>query len=147
MVSHDPPGASKWNPIDPRMFSLISANWAGEPLVSYETVLKSIHTTRSQAGSRCRRVWTPETPQRRKSGRKTRRVCGCGRAACCPNGTTRSGRTIAPTNRQLISGRPLRGYPVNFSYRLRTCADGSGLGGGRFPINRSDTDSAVAISP
>jgi len=60
-VSHDPPGASKWNPIDHRMFSLISANWAGEPLVSYETVLKSIRTTRSQAGFRCRACLDPKT--------------------------------------------------------------------------------------
>ena len=36
-VTHYPPGASKWNPIEHRMFSLISGNWAGEPLVSYET--------------------------------------------------------------------------------------------------------------
>jgi hypothetical protein len=53
-VTHYPPGASKWNPIEHRMFSLISANWAGEPLVSYETVLKFIRTTRSEAGFRCR---------------------------------------------------------------------------------------------
>ena len=52
--THYPPGASKWNPVDHRMFSLISANWAGEPLVSYETVLKYLRTTRSQAGFRCR---------------------------------------------------------------------------------------------
>ena len=38
-VKHYPPGASKWNPIDHQMFILISANWAGEPLVSYETIL------------------------------------------------------------------------------------------------------------
>jgi hypothetical protein len=44
-VTHYPPGASKWNPIDHRMFSLISANWAGEPLDSYEKVLKYIRTT------------------------------------------------------------------------------------------------------
>jgi len=53
-VTHYPPGASKWNPIDHRMFSLISGNWAGEPLVSYETVLKYIRTTRSKKGFRCR---------------------------------------------------------------------------------------------
>ena len=53
-VTHYPPGASKWNPIDHRMFSLISANWAGEPLVSYETVMKYIRTTRSRTGFRCR---------------------------------------------------------------------------------------------
>ena len=53
-VTHYPPGASKWNPIEHRMFSLISANWAGEPLVSYETVLKYLRTTRSEAGFHCR---------------------------------------------------------------------------------------------
>jgi Rhodopirellula transposase DDE domain len=53
-VTHYSPGASKWNPIEHRMFSLISGNWAGEPLVSYETVLKFIRTTRSEAGFRCR---------------------------------------------------------------------------------------------
>jgi len=57
-------GASKWNPIEHRMFSLISATWAGEPLVSYETVLKFIRTTRSEAGFRCRAAWTP-SPIRR----------------------------------------------------------------------------------
>jgi Rhodopirellula transposase DDE domain len=53
-VTHFPPGASKWNPIDHRMFSLISANWAGEPLVSYEMMLKHIRTTRSDTGFHCR---------------------------------------------------------------------------------------------
>jgi hypothetical protein len=53
-VTHFPPGASKWNPIDHRMFSLISANWAGEPLRSYETILKHIRTTRSDTGFHCR---------------------------------------------------------------------------------------------
>src|SRR5512135_1874843 len=53
-VTHFPPGASKWNPIDHRMFSLISGNWAGEPLTSYEMVLKSIRATRSSAGFHCR---------------------------------------------------------------------------------------------
>jgi hypothetical protein len=54
VVTHLPSGASKWNPIDHRMFSLISANWAGEPLTSYETVLKHIRATRSETGFRCR---------------------------------------------------------------------------------------------
>jgi hypothetical protein len=53
-VTHYPPGASKWNPIDHRMFSLISANWAGEPLVSYETILGYIRGTRSTKGFHCR---------------------------------------------------------------------------------------------
>lgn len=53
-VGHFPPGASKWNLIEHRMFSLISANWAGEPLISYEVVLKYIRATRSSTGFRCR---------------------------------------------------------------------------------------------
>jgi hypothetical protein len=53
-VTHYPPGASKWNPIEHRMFSRISGNWAGEPLVSYETILKYIRTTRTETGFRCR---------------------------------------------------------------------------------------------
>jgi hypothetical protein len=52
-VTHYPSGASKWNPIDHRMFSLISANWAGEPLVSYETILGYIRCTRSTKGFHC----------------------------------------------------------------------------------------------
>jgi hypothetical protein len=49
-VGHYPAGASKWNPIEHRMFNLISANWAGEPLISYEVMLKHIRTTRSSTG-------------------------------------------------------------------------------------------------
>jgi Rhodopirellula transposase DDE domain len=53
-VTHYPPGASKWNPIDHRMFSLISGNWAGEPLTSYAVMLNFIRTTRSSKGFHCR---------------------------------------------------------------------------------------------
>lgn len=53
-VGHFPPGASKWNLIEHRMFSLISANWAGEPLTSYEVILKYIRATRTTTGFRCR---------------------------------------------------------------------------------------------
>jgi hypothetical protein len=53
-VTHYPTGASKWNPIEHRMFSAISANWAGQPLDSYETILKYIRTTRTTTGFRCR---------------------------------------------------------------------------------------------
>jgi Rhodopirellula transposase DDE domain len=53
-VTHLPTGASKWNPIEHRMFSPISQNWAGQPLVSYETMLKFIRTTRTDTGFHCR---------------------------------------------------------------------------------------------
>jgi hypothetical protein len=52
-VTHLPPGASKWNPVEHRLFSQISGNWAGQPLISYETVLKFIRTTKTEKGLRC----------------------------------------------------------------------------------------------
>ena len=52
-VTHLPTGASKWNPIEHRLFSEISRNWAGEPLVSYEAILKYIRTTKTEKGLRC----------------------------------------------------------------------------------------------
>lgn len=49
-ICHYPPGASKWNRIEHRLFSFISSNWAGEPLRDYETVLKLIRTTKTTTG-------------------------------------------------------------------------------------------------
>ena len=49
-VSHYPPGASKWNPIEHRLFSQISKHWAGQPLVDYPTVLRLIRETRTSTG-------------------------------------------------------------------------------------------------
>jgi len=51
-VAHYPSGASKWNPIEHRLFSEISKNWAGRPLDSYDTILKYIQTTRTKTGLR-----------------------------------------------------------------------------------------------
>ncbi|MBS3780200.1 MAG: ISAzo13 family transposase, partial [Desulfovermiculus sp.] len=49
-VCHYPPGASKWNPIEHRLFSEISKNWGGKPLVSFQTILNYIRTTRTCTG-------------------------------------------------------------------------------------------------
>lgn len=49
-VCHYPPGASKWNPIEHRLFSEISKNWAGKPLTSYETVINYIRRTKTSTG-------------------------------------------------------------------------------------------------
>lgn len=49
-ISHFPPGTSKWNKIEHRLFCHIILNWRGRPLVDYETVVQLIGSTRSQAG-------------------------------------------------------------------------------------------------
>jgi hypothetical protein len=49
-LCHYPPGTSKWNQIEHRMFSFISLNWRGQPLVSYETVVNLISRTTTRTG-------------------------------------------------------------------------------------------------
>jgi hypothetical protein len=49
-VSHYPPGTSKWNRIEHRMFSFITMNWRGRPLLSYRTIIELISATTTEAG-------------------------------------------------------------------------------------------------
>ena len=49
-MAHYPTGASKWNPIEHRLFSEVSRNWAGEPLDSYQKILNYARTTKTQTG-------------------------------------------------------------------------------------------------
>ena len=49
-VCHFPPGTSKWNKIEHRLFSFISSNWRGEPLRDYETIVKLIAKTTTAKG-------------------------------------------------------------------------------------------------
>jgi len=51
-VSHFPPGTSKWNKIEHRMFAFITQNWRGRPLVSYETIINLIGSTTTTSGLR-----------------------------------------------------------------------------------------------
>ena len=51
-VSHFPPGTSKWNKIEHRLFCHITANWRGTPLTTFETIVDRIGNTRTEAGLR-----------------------------------------------------------------------------------------------
>ena len=51
-VCHYPTGASKWNPVEHRVFSEISKHWAGQPLRDYPTVVRLIGQTHTQTGLR-----------------------------------------------------------------------------------------------
>lgn len=50
VISHFPPGTSKWNKIEHRLFSYISMNWRGKPLTSFETILNLISSTTTTKG-------------------------------------------------------------------------------------------------
>ena len=53
-VSHFPPGTSKWNKIEHRLFSYISLNWRGQPLVSHEVIVNLIAATTTRQGLKVR---------------------------------------------------------------------------------------------
>jgi hypothetical protein len=55
-VAHYPTGASKWNPVEHRLFSEISKNWAGVPLETFDTLAKLVSDTRTKTGLRVQAI-------------------------------------------------------------------------------------------
>lgn len=55
-VSHFPPGTSKWNKIEHRMFSFISQNWRAKPLTDYKTIISLINSTKTNNGLKIKAV-------------------------------------------------------------------------------------------
>lgn len=49
-ICHFPPGTSKWNKIEHRLFSFISINWRGKPLLTYQTIVNLIASTKTKKG-------------------------------------------------------------------------------------------------
>jgi hypothetical protein len=58
-VCHFPPGTSKWNKIEHRLFSFISMNWRGKPLVSYQVIVSLIAATTTEKGLRVQAALDP----------------------------------------------------------------------------------------
>lgn len=94
-VAHYPTGASKYNPIERRLFSQISNNWEGEPLTSYEKILKFIRTTKTSTGLKVR-AWLDrkDYPVGVKPSAERLRQLRIARAKVAP----RWNYTISPSN-------------------------------------------------
>jgi len=60
-VSHLPPGTSKWNKIEHRLFAFISQNWRGQPLLTHATIVSLISNTRTTTGLKVRCVLDTNT--------------------------------------------------------------------------------------
>jgi hypothetical protein len=60
-VCHYPPGTSKWNKIEHRLFSFVSMNWKGRPLISYEAVVNLIGATKTRSGLKVKAVLDTKT--------------------------------------------------------------------------------------
>jgi hypothetical protein len=90
-VSHFPPGTSKWNKIEHRLFSFITKNWRGRPLTSYQVIVELISNTTTEAGLIVKAVIdTTDYKTGGKSATKSwRRSTSVARGSTA-NGTTRS---------------------------------------------------------
>jgi len=86
MVCHYPTGASKWNPIEHRLFSYISLNWAGKPLRSLETMLGYIRDTTTETGLKVKAFLVErEYKKRIKVSDKEMRALNITRRRVCPS--------------------------------------------------------------
>jgi hypothetical protein len=56
-VCHYPPGTSKWNKVEHRMFSFVTKNWRGRPLTSYQVIVELVAATTTQTGLRILAEW------------------------------------------------------------------------------------------
>jgi hypothetical protein len=86
MVCHYPTGTSKWNPIEHRLFSYISINWAGKPLRSFETMLGYIRGTTTTAGLKVRAFLMDQVYEKGiKVSDKEMKALNLQRHRVCPN--------------------------------------------------------------
>jgi hypothetical protein len=85
-VCHYPTGASKWNPVEHRLFGPISINWAGKPFRSFETMLALIRGTTTQTGLQVAAFLVEQTYQRGiKVADEVMRGLNLERHTTCPN--------------------------------------------------------------
>ena len=73
-VCHFPPGTSKWNKVEHRLFSHITMNWRGRPLTSHEVIVNTIAATTTRTGLRVRAELDDGTYPTRASRSATRQM-------------------------------------------------------------------------
>ena len=102
-VCHYPTGCSKWNPIEHRLFSQISRNWAGVPLRTWDTILAFIGGTTTFSGLTVSAVFQPgEYPTGVKVSDAEMNALNIERHAICPNWNyTIRPRTPVPMSAEL----------------------------------------------
>ena len=86
MICHYPTGASKWNPVEYRLFSQISRNWAGKPLHTFATMLNYIRGTVTETGLTVNAFFVQRTFEKGKQvSDEQRAAINLQRRYICPN--------------------------------------------------------------
>jgi hypothetical protein len=99
-VCHYPTGASKWNPIEHRLFSQISRTWASTPLTSYDVILDGLRSTKTSTGLRVEATLFDTIYEKGLSVTDAEmKLLMIEKHATCPNWNY----TIRPRNTELIS--------------------------------------------
>jgi hypothetical protein len=109
-VCHYPPGCSKWNPIEHRLFGPISSNWAGRPLDTWDTILGYLRGTKTETGLTVRAALHDRTYQTGESvSDAVMATLNLTRHAVCPswNYTLRPRATPTPHSAADSTGREL----------------------------------------
>jgi hypothetical protein len=92
-ICHFPPGTSKWNKIEHRLFAHITMNWRGRPLTSHEVVVKTIAAIRTRTGLRVEAALDArDYPLGCRSARPAWTPCRSSRTPTAAPGTTPSTR-------------------------------------------------------
>ena len=114
-VCHYPPGTSKWNKIEHRLFSHITMNWRGRPLTSHEVIVATIAATTTRTGLTVHADWTPTpTPPARRSATRRWPPCpwtattgtGNGTTPCAPSPSPAAARGRRPRRGRADLGAP-----------------------------------------
>jgi hypothetical protein len=107
-VCHFPPGTSKWNKVEHRLFSHISMNWRGRPLVSHEVNVELIAATTTRSGLKVRaELDQGRYPLGVKISDRELAACQSGATSGTASGTTPSSRKPRSTTRnQRCRGGP-----------------------------------------
>jgi Rhodopirellula transposase DDE domain len=110
VVCHYPTGCSKWNPIEHRLFSQISINWAGKPLRTWETVLGYLRDTTTTTGLEVKALFQDKAYEAGRSvSNEAMQTLNLEHHAICPqwNYTLRphqeSDGSVAPPIREVVS--------------------------------------------
>ena len=100
-VCHFPPGTSKWNKVEHRLFSYISKNWRGRSLISYEVVINLIAATTTRTGLEVYARLDPDKYPKVEVGDQQLAAVNITTTRFTPNGTT-------PSTHHLNDGRSQR---------------------------------------
>ncbi len=108
-VCHLPPGTSKWNRIEHRLFSHITMNWRGKPLVSHEVIVNLIAATTTRTGLTVQAALDTDPYPKGIKSRSPTRTCKPSTSPLTTSTATGTTPSILATTGTLIPDEPLAG--------------------------------------